>query len=101
MDHKTGITSDYIIETASHGKRLQFWRIGYRDLESGKHYEFLTNHFQLSPKTIAEIYKERWKNELFFKEIKQNLRIKRIFGNSENGVFIQVNTALTLYLHLA
>jgi IS4 transposase len=76
-------------------------RIGYRDQETGKRYEFLTNHFRLSAKTIADIYKERWQIELFFKEIKQNLRIKTFVGNSENAVLIQIYTALTVYLLLA
>ena len=76
-------------------------RIGYRDPESGKRYEFLTNHFRLAPKTIADIYKDRWQIEIFFREIKQNLRIKSFVGNSENAVFIQIYTALTVYLLLA
>lgn len=101
VNRKTGITSDHIIEVVSQRKALKLRRIGYRDPESGKHYEFLTNHFRLSPKTIAEIYKERWKIELFFKEIKQNLRIKAFVGNSENAVMIQIYTALTVYLLLA
>ncbi len=93
MNRKTGITSDHIIEIASQGKRSRLRRIGYRDLESGKHYEFLTNHFHLSPKTGADIYKERWKIDPFFKEIKQNLRIKSFVGNSENAALIQIFTA--------
>lgn len=101
VNRKTGITSDHIIEVVSQRKALKLRRIGYRDPESGKHYEFLTNHFRLSPKTIAEIYKERWKIEIFFKEIKQNLRIKAFVGNSENAVMIQIYTALTVYLLLA
>ena len=101
VNRKTGVTSDHIIEVVSQGKSLRLRRIGYRDPESGKHYEFLTNHFRLSPKTIADIYKERWQIELFFKEIKQNLRIKSFVGNSENAVLIQIYTALTVYLLLA
>jgi hypothetical protein len=102
VNRKTGITSDHIIEVTSREKiTLRLRRIGYRDPESGKRYEFLTNHFRLSPKTIADIYKERWQIELFFKEIKQNLRIKSFVGNSENAVMIQVYTALTVYLLLA
>ncbi len=80
---------------------MRLRRVGYRDPETGKHYEFLTNHFRLSPKTIADIYKDRWQIELFFKEIKQNLRIKSFVGNSENAVLIQLYTALTVYLLLA
>lgn len=98
---ETGVTSDHIIEVVSRGQSLRLRRIGYRDQETGKRYEFLTNHFRLSAKTIADIYKERWKIELFFKEIKQNLRIKTFVGNSENAVLIQIYTALTVYLLLA
>jgi hypothetical protein len=98
---KIGVTSDHIIEVVSRGKALRLRRIGYCDQETGKRYEFLTNHFRLSAKTIADIYKERWKIELFFKEIKQNLRIKSFVGNSENAVLLQIYTALTVYLLLA
>ena len=101
VNRKTGITSDHIIEVTSRGKALRLRRIGYRDPESGKRYEFLTNHFRLAPKTIADIYKDRWQIEIFFREIKQNLRIKSFVGNSENAVLIQIYTALTVYLLLA
>ena len=101
VNRKTGVTSDHIIEVVSRGRTLRLRRIGYRDPETGKRYEFLTNHFRLSAKTIADIYKDRWQIELFFKEIKQNLRIKTFVGNSENAVLIQIYTALTVYLLLA
>ena len=101
VNRTTGVTSDHIIEIVSGKTSLRLRRIGYRDPESGKRHEFLTNHFRLSSKTIADIYKERWKIELFFKEIKQNLRIKSFVGNSENAVLIQLYTALTVYLLLA
>ena len=101
VNRNTGVTSDHIIEVTVRDKKLRLRRIGYRDQETGKHYEFLTNHFRLSPKTIADIYKDRWQIELFFKEIKQNLRIKHFVGNSENAVLIQLYTALTVYLLLA
>ena len=101
VNRKTGVTSDHIIEVTSKGKTLRLRRIGYRDLKSGKHYEFLTNHFQLAPKTIADIYKDRWQIEIFFREIKQNLRIKSFVGNTENAVLIQIYSALTVYLLLA
>ena len=64
-------------------------------------YEFLTNHFRLSARTIADIYKERWRIEIFFREIKQNLRIKSFVGNTKNAVLIQIYAALTVYLLLA
>ena len=74
------------IEMISRGKTLRLRRIGYRDAETGKRYEFLTNHFRLSARTIADIYKQRWRIEMFFREIKQNLRIKSFVGNTENAV---------------
>jgi putative transposase len=76
-------------------------RIGYRDPETGKHYVFLTNHFRLAAKTIAEIYKSRWQIELFFKCIKQNLKIKSFLGTSRNAVLTQIWIAMCAYLLLA
>lgn len=75
-------------------------RIGYRDPETKKHYVFLTNNFKLSAKTIADIYKERWQSETFFRWIKQNLKIKAFVGNSENAVMTQIYVALIAYLLL-
>ncbi len=99
-----GVTSDQrIILSGNKGKGCPFElrRIGYRDPESGKHYVFLTNCFHLSAKTICEIYKERWQIELFFKWIKQHLKIKTFFGTSRNAVMTQIWIALILYLLLA
>ena len=101
VDRKTGVTSDHIIDVSSRGKPTRLRRIGYRDAKTGKRYEFLTNHFRLSAKTIADIYKERWQIEIFFREVKQNLHIKSFVGRSENAVHIQIYTALTVYLLLA
>ena len=101
VDRKTGVTSDHIIEVVTKGQSLRLRRIGFRDPQSGKRYEFLTNHFRLVAKTIADVYKERWQIEIFFREIKQNLRIKTFVGNTENAVLIQIYTALTVYLLLA
>jgi hypothetical protein len=98
VNKKQGVTSDQVIEIKTKSGVLRLRRIGYRDKESGKHYEFLTNHFRLVAKTIADIYKERWKIETFFKEIKQNLKIKSFVGTSENAVLAQVYVALTVYL---
>ncbi len=74
--------------------------IGYRDPETKKHYVFLTNNFKLSAKTIADIYKERWQIEIFFRWIKQNLKIKAFIGNSRNAVMTQIYVALIAYLLL-
>ena len=75
-------------------------RVGYRDPETKKHYVFLTNNFKLSAKTIADIYKERWQIEIFFRWIKQNLKIKAFIGNSRNAVMTQIYVALIAYLLL-
>jgi hypothetical protein len=75
-------------------------RIVYQDPETGKVYVFLTNHFRLAAKTIADIYKERWQIEIFFRWIKQNLKIKAFIGNSENAVLSQIYAALIFYLLL-
>lgn len=76
-------------------------RIGYRDPETGKHYVFLTNNFALAAKTIADIYKSRWEVELFFKWVKQNLKIKKFFGTSKNAVMTQIWIAMCVYLLLS
>ena len=80
---------------------VQLRRIAYRDAETGKRYVFLTNNFKLSAKTIADIYKARWQVELFFKWIKQNLKIKSFVGTSKNAVMTQIWIALCIYLLLA
>jgi len=76
-------------------------RIKYRDVETGKVYVFLTNNFELPALTIAQLYKERWKIELFFKWIKQHLRIKAFYGTSRNAVFTQIWIAICMYLLVA
>nr|WP_269449620.1 IS4 family transposase [Acidihalobacter aeolianus] len=80
---------------------VQLRRIAYRDSETGKRYVFLTNNFKLAAKTIADIYKARWQVELFFKWIKQNLKIKSFVGTSKNAVMTQIWIALCMYLLLA
>jgi len=100
-----GLTSDQTIEYtgAVTAKKcpIQLRRIGYRDPATGKHYFFLTNNFKLAAKTIADIYKARWQVELFFKWIKQNLKIKSFIGSSKNAVMTQIWIALCVYLLLA
>lgn len=73
-------------------------RVGYRDPDSGKQYQFLTNHFGLAASTIAAVYKNRWQVELFFKAIKQNLKIKAFVGTSKNAVLTQLWIAMIAYL---
>lgn len=99
-----GLTSDQTIRlTGTKGKEcpILLRRIGYRDSETGKHYIFLTNNFKLSASTIAAIYKARWQIELFFKWIKQNLKIKSFLGTSKNAVMTQIWIAVCVYLLLA
>ena len=74
--------------------------MGYRDPQTGQHYVYVTNIFHLSAKTIADIYKERWQVELFFKWIKQNLRIKTFLGTSKNAVMTQIWIAMIVMLVL-
>lgn len=75
-------------------------RISYREPDTGNWLVFLTNNFSLCPKTIADLYKARWKVELFFKTLKQNLKIKKFLGTSENAVKAQIFVALIAYLLL-
>ena len=100
VDRKQGVTSDQEIRPESRPD-LPLRRVGYKDPETGKHYKFLTNNFSLEAKTIADIYKERWAVEIFFRWIKQNLKIKTFVGRSENAVLIQIYVALILYLLLS
>ena len=101
----SAISSDQTIEYTAlrkDGDKLRpIRRVGYRDPETGKHYFFITNQFSWSANTIADIYKQRWQVELFFKWIKQNLKIKAFLGTSENAVMTQIMTALCVYLLLA
>ena len=100
-----GLSSDQTIEFTGvqTAKKcpIQLRRIGYTDPDTGKHYVFLTNNFKLAAKTIADIYKSRWQVELFFKWIKQNLKIKSFIGTSKNAVMTQIWIAMCVYLLLS
>ena len=72
--------------------------VTYYDKEHKKTYQFLTNQFTLSAYTISQIYKTRWEIELFFKWIKQNLKIKTFLGTTKNAVLTQIWTAMIYYL---
>jgi transposase len=76
-------------------------RIKFNDPQSGKTLVFLTNNFTLPTLTIAQLYRSRWQVELFFKWIKQNLRIKTFYGTSENAVKTQVWIAISVYVLVA
>lgn len=96
------VMSDQIIQYSSsqcRRNRLKPIRlVTYWDSEACKEYQFTTNHFDWSAQTIADIYKQRWQVELFFKWIKQNLKIKSFLGNSKNAILTQVLSALCVYL---
>lgn len=79
----------------------QIRKIKFIDKEIGKELIFLTNNFSLDADMIAQLYKERWKIELFFKWIKQHLRIKSFYGTSENAVKIQIYSAISVYVMIA
>ena len=101
---KRGVISDHTIQfTCVNSKEcgIPLRRIVYHDSDSGKEYVFLTNHFRPAARNIADIYKERWQIELFFKWIKQNLKIKSFLGTSHNAVFTQILVAMCIYLILA
>ncbi len=76
-------------------------RVKYHDTATGKTFNFLTNNFTISAQTVADLYKQRWQVELFFKWIKQHLRIKSFYGTSENAVKSQIWIAVTIYVLIA
>jgi IS4 transposase len=78
-----------------------FRLVTYLDPETGKELRFITNAGHLDAKTVADLYKERWQIELFFKWIKQNLKVKTFLGTSKNAVLTQIWIALIVYLLLA
>jgi putative transposase len=100
-----GITSDQIIQlNSAHAIKRgapKLRRVGFVDEQSGKSYVFLTNNFTLCAATIAAIYKDRWQVELFFKAIKQNLKIKAFVGLSKNAILTQLWIAMITYLLVA
>ena len=105
VDRATGVTADQTVTFTGHRARRErlpdLRRVGYRDPHTGRHYAFLTNHYRLSARTIAAIYKDRWQIELFFRSIKQNLKIKTFVGHSKNAILTQIWIALCTFLVLA
>ena len=102
---KKGILSDEIIELTGTSTRKKYpdtlRMVTYLDNETGRDYTFITNNFNLVASTIAEIYHQRWQIELFFKWIKQNLKLKTFIGTSRNAVLWQVWVAMIYYLLLS
>ena len=105
VDKATGVRSDHtVILTAINSVKAypdQLRRVSYLDVKTKKRFKFLTNNFMLPALTIAQIYKSRWQVELFFKWIKQHLRIKAFYGTSENAVKIQIWVAVSVYVLVA
>ena len=104
VDRKTGLVCDQIVRLvwfySKKGYPDRLRRIGLRD-DEGRYLVLLTNQMELPTRTICDLYRQRWQVELFFKWIKQHLRIKRFFGNSENAVKTQIWTAVATYVLVA
>ena len=104
-DEKKGILSDEVIQLAGFYQKKDYPKnlrlVRYFDKEQEKYLTFLTNNFFLSAYTITQIYKARWQVEIFFKWIKQNLKIKTFFGTSPNAVLTQIWVAMCYFLLLA
>src|ERR1700732_1448381 len=104
-DRAAGIIADQTIALDGYATRKDYpvhlRRVRFRDPESGKTLVFLTNQFAFSAATICALYKSRWQVELFFKWIKQHLRIKKLYGTSDNAVKTQIWIAVSIYVLVA
>ncbi|HWS95991.1 MAG TPA: IS4 family transposase [Candidatus Methylomirabilis sp.] len=105
VDESTGLRCDQTIRFSGVFSRTDYpsaaRRVRYRDPDTAKKLVFLTNHFGLAPITIAHLYRSRWRVEIFFKWIKQHLRIKAFYGYSENAIKTQIWIAVATYLLVA
>ena len=105
VDKSTGVQCDQIVVLTGFYSRKDYpaklRRIRFFDSETNKRLVLLTNQFELPPETIAALYRNRWQVELFFKWIKQNLRIKSFYGTSENAVKTQIWIAISVYVLVA
>lgn len=105
VDQSTGVIADEHIKLT--GLRTSKWypeelrMLTYEDYATNNVYRFLTNNMEYEAITISELYRERWNVELFFKWIKQHLRIKSFYGTSENAIYLQIWIAICTYLLLA
>ena len=102
VEPETDVLSDDIIQFSGYYSKRNYPKqlrlIHYHDKETNRKLTFFTNDFTLEAKTIADIYKARWEIELFFKTIKQNLKVKRFIGTSRNAVMTQIWIAMIAYL---
>jgi len=105
VDKSTGVLSDQTVILSSVESATAYpdplRKVSYFDPERSKRLKFLTNNFTLPARTIADIYRQRWQVELFFKWIKQHLRIKAFYGTSENAVKTQIWIAVSIYVLVA
>ena len=105
VDESTGVRSDQTVVLASYESASAYpdalRKVNYLDVETEKRLVFLTNNFSLPAITVAQIYKQRWQVELFFRWIKQHLRIKAFYGTSENAVKTQIWIAVSVYVLVA
>jgi hypothetical protein len=105
VDKTTGLRFDQTVVTTGlntqHNYPVPLRRIGYRDPATGKSFVFLTNNFTVPAFTITQLYRGRWQIELFFKWLKQHLRIKAFYGTSPNAVRTQIWSAIAVYLLVA
>jgi hypothetical protein len=105
VDKSTGVRSDQTVILATPGSATVYphslRRVSYFDAITGKQLVFLSNNFTLPASTIAQIYKKRWEVELFFRWIKQHLRVKAFYGTSENAVKTQIWIAVSIYVLIA
>jgi hypothetical protein len=105
VDRATGVICDQTITLVNpvprKGYPEKLRRIRYFDTQSNQRLVFLTNNFSLPPLTIAQLYRSRWQVELFFKWIKQHLRIKNFYGTSENALRTQIWIAISVYVLVA
>ena len=105
VDKSTGVRCDQIVVLTGYYSKKDYpeklRRIKYFDAEKGRSFVFLTNQFTLPPEIIAELYRYRWRVEIFFKWIKQHLRIKSFYGTSENAVKTQIWIAVSTYVLVA
>jgi hypothetical protein len=105
VDKSMGVLSDQTVILSSVESATAYpdplRKVSYFDAERSKRLKFLTNNFTLPARTIADIYKQRWQVELFFKWIKQHLRIKAFYGTSENAVKTQIWIAVSIYVLVA
>ena len=105
IDKNTGVRSDQTVfltgPLTSSLYPVSLRRVTYYSIDTDKRFVFLTNNFSVTPQTVASLYKYRWQIELFFKWIKQHLRIKRFFGTSTNSVKTQIWIGVSVYVLIA